>query len=113
MSMVINVELQHLARLQISRTTFSHHQRVLRQAGIVRERIHGPQRILSLRLDDLDGCFPGLLKAILETPAALTYECDAGCGHRWSADVEGRRMPPLPGGCPGAGWRLATDAPHA
>src|SRR4051812_34436786 len=55
------VELHHAARLTISQPTFSHHQRVLREAGILRERVQGTQRIISLRDDDLDACFPGLL----------------------------------------------------
>lgn len=61
-------ELHHAAGLRISRSTFSHHQRILREAGVIRERIHGAQRILSVRRADLDGCFPGLLGAVLDTP---------------------------------------------
>ena len=59
--------LHHTAGLRISRSTFSHHQRILREAGVLHERINGPQRILSLRREDLDSCFPGLLDAILNT----------------------------------------------
>jgi DNA-binding transcriptional ArsR family regulator len=60
-------DLHHTAGLTISRSTFSHHQRILREAGVLRERIHGAQRILSLRQADLDACFPGLLAAVLAT----------------------------------------------
>lgn len=60
--------LHHAAGLTISQPTFSHHQRILRQAGIIRERLQGSQRILSLRRDDLDGRFPGLVEAVLRTP---------------------------------------------
>jgi DNA-binding transcriptional ArsR family regulator len=67
-------ELHHTAHLQISRSTFSHHQRILREAGVIRERIHGAQRILSLRRTDLDTCFPGLLTAILDTSDAFLQE---------------------------------------
>jgi DNA-binding transcriptional ArsR family regulator len=63
-------ELHHAAGLRISRSTFSHHQRVLREAGVIRERISGAQRILSVRRDDLDACFPGLVGAILGTSDA-------------------------------------------
>jgi hypothetical protein len=45
----------------------SHHQKVLREAGILRERVHGAQRVISLRDEDLDACFPGLLGAVLDT----------------------------------------------
>jgi DNA-binding transcriptional ArsR family regulator len=60
--------LQHDAGLTISRTTFSHHQKVLREAGIILARVRGTERILSLRKDDLDQRFPGLLDAILNAP---------------------------------------------
>lgn len=50
---------------------FSHHQRVLREAGILWERVQGAQRIISLRDEDLDACFPGLLGAVLGTPEDL------------------------------------------
>lgn len=61
--------LQHDAGLTISRTTFSHHQKVLREAGIVLATVRGNERVLSLRRDDLDCRFPGLLDAILAAPA--------------------------------------------
>jgi DNA-binding transcriptional ArsR family regulator len=60
-------ELHHAAGLRISRSTFSHHQRILREAGVIRERIQGAQRILSVRRADLDTCFPGLVGAVLDT----------------------------------------------
>ncbi|MDH6143773.1 MULTISPECIES: ArsR/SmtB family transcription factor [Kitasatospora] len=65
------VDLHHAAGLTISQPTFSHHQRVLRQAGVLRERVQGAQRIVSLRTGDLDACFPGLLTAVLETHPEL------------------------------------------
>ncbi len=49
----------------------AHHQRILREAGVIRERIRRAERILSVRRDDLDACFPGLLGAILATSDAL------------------------------------------
>jgi DNA-binding transcriptional ArsR family regulator len=61
--------LQRDAGLTISRTTFSHHQKVLREAGIILARVRGTERILSLRRDDLDKRYPGLLDAILSAPA--------------------------------------------
>ena len=81
-------ELHHAAGLQISRSTFSHHQRILREAGIIRERIRGAQRILSVRRDELDGCFPGLLNAILTTPEAFVTDSAADSGHPANADRE-------------------------
>jgi DNA-binding transcriptional ArsR family regulator len=64
--------LQHDAGLTISRTTFSHHQKVLREAGIIAARVRGTERILSLRKDDLDQRYPGLLDAILNAPDDLS-----------------------------------------
>lgn len=64
-------DLHHAAGLRISRSTFSHHQRILREAGIIREHIHGAQRILSVRRQELDACFPGLLDAVLNTSEAF------------------------------------------
>ena len=61
--------LQQDAGLTINRTTFSHHQKVLREAGIILARVRGTERILSLRRDDLDKRYPGLLDAILNAPA--------------------------------------------
>jgi DNA-binding transcriptional ArsR family regulator len=63
--------LQHDAGLTISRTTFSHHQKVLREAGIIQARVRGAERILSLRKDDLNQRYPGLLDAILNAPDDL------------------------------------------
>jgi DNA-binding transcriptional ArsR family regulator len=51
--------------LGLSKATLSHHFRVLREAGIVRTRPDGRKRMLSLRYDDLNDRFPGLLEAIL------------------------------------------------
>jgi DNA-binding transcriptional ArsR family regulator len=62
-------ELLHAAELGIGRSTFSHHQKVLREAGILHAEIRGAQRVLTLRRDDLDACFPGLLDSVLTTDA--------------------------------------------
>ncbi|MEV4078639.1 hypothetical protein ACGFJC_40090 [Nonomuraea fuscirosea] len=40
---------------------------MLREAGVIQVRVRGSQRILSLRRDDLDTCFPSLLDAVLDT----------------------------------------------
>jgi DNA-binding transcriptional ArsR family regulator len=61
--------LQAHAGLEMSRSTFSHHQKVLREAGVLHARVQGSQRILTLRRDDLDARFPGLLSAVLASPA--------------------------------------------
>lgn len=51
--------------LPIARSTLSHHIKVLRNAGIVRSRHEGTRCFVSLRRDDLDFRFPGLLESVL------------------------------------------------
>ena len=51
--------------LGVSPATRSHHFRVLREAGITHTRPSGTHRYVSLRRDELDERFPGLLDAIL------------------------------------------------
>jgi DNA-binding transcriptional ArsR family regulator len=51
--------------LGVSPATRSHHFRVLREAGITNTRVAGTHRFVSLRRDELDGRFPGLLDAVL------------------------------------------------
>lgn len=53
--------------LGVSKSTRSHHFKTLREAGITDTRIEGTHRHLSLRRDDLDARFPGLLDAVLQT----------------------------------------------
>lgn len=48
-----------------TKSTMSHHFRVLREAGVTHTRIEGAHRYVTLREDDLNQCFPGLLGAIL------------------------------------------------
>jgi DNA-binding transcriptional ArsR family regulator len=50
-----------------SKTNLTYHLARLREAGVVRTRIEGSYRILSLREADLEARFPGLLAAILES----------------------------------------------
>jgi DNA-binding transcriptional ArsR family regulator len=52
--------------LGLSKATLSHHFRVLRESGVVRTRPDGRKRMLSLRYEDLNDRFPGLLEAVLE-----------------------------------------------
>ena len=51
--------------LGVSPATRSHHFRVLREAGITNTRVAGTHRFVSLRRDELDERFPGLLDAVL------------------------------------------------
>lgn len=51
--------------LPVSKATRSHHFKVLREAGVTRTRIEGTHRFVTLRRDDLEARFPGLLEAVL------------------------------------------------
>jgi DNA-binding transcriptional ArsR family regulator len=56
--------------LGVSKSTRSHHFKTLREAGVTDTRIVGTHRHVSLRRDDLESRFPGLLDAVLQTQAA-------------------------------------------
>jgi DNA-binding transcriptional ArsR family regulator len=51
--------------LPVSASTRSHHFKILRDAGVTITRAVGTQRLVSLRRDELDRRFPGLLDAVL------------------------------------------------
>lgn len=65
---------------QVGKSTMTHHFRILRDSGIVRQSRTGRRYTLALRREDLDSRFPGLLEAVLtslsDDPATLT-EIDA------------------------------------
>lgn len=50
--------------LPVSKSTASHHFRVLREAGVIRQKYRGTSIMNSLRRDDLEARFPGLLAAV-------------------------------------------------
>jgi DNA-binding transcriptional ArsR family regulator len=50
--------------LDIPASTLSYHLRLLREAGVTRTRAVGTQRHVSVRADDLERLFPGLLDVL-------------------------------------------------
>src|SRR5690348_6089784 len=54
-------QLMQEAGFNVSKSTVSHHMRVLREAGITRTRVIGSRRYVSLRRDVMNSRFPGLL----------------------------------------------------
>ena len=50
----------------VSKSTLSHHLRVLRDAGVTHTRPDGTQRLVSLRREELKERFPGLLECVLD-----------------------------------------------
>ena len=51
------------------KSTMSHHFRILREAGLVRTDVMGTTHHNSLRREELDLRFPGLMAAVLALPA--------------------------------------------
>jgi DNA-binding transcriptional ArsR family regulator len=51
--------------VEVAASTLSHHFRVLRESGVIHQREDGNRRLTSLRQQDLDGRFPGLLDTVL------------------------------------------------
>jgi DNA-binding transcriptional ArsR family regulator len=58
--------------LPVTKSTATHHFRVLREAGVIEQREDGTARLNSLRREDLDRRFPGLLDAVLGAVAAAS-----------------------------------------
>jgi DNA-binding transcriptional ArsR family regulator len=56
--------------LPITKSTCSHHFRVLREAGVISTRVEGKNRLNALRRDALEERFPGLLEAVLHARSA-------------------------------------------
>lgn len=52
-------------RLPVTKSTSSHHFRVLREAGVVAQRVDGKNHLNRLERDRLEQRFPGLIDAIL------------------------------------------------
>jgi DNA-binding transcriptional ArsR family regulator len=53
----------------VAKSTTTHHFRVLREAGVIRQVYRGTAKMNGLRRDDLDALFPGLLDALLAAAA--------------------------------------------
>jgi DNA-binding transcriptional ArsR family regulator len=55
----------------VTKSTCTHHFKVLREAGIIQQRQQGTTRLNTLRRDDLEERFPGLLATILRASSEL------------------------------------------
>jgi DNA-binding transcriptional ArsR family regulator len=53
----------------VAKSTMTHHFRVLREAGVVWQERQGTTKLTSLRREDLDARFPGLLDSVLASAA--------------------------------------------
>jgi len=53
----------------VTKSTCTHHFKVLREAGVIHQRQQGTARLNALREEDLAARFPGLLATILQAAA--------------------------------------------
>ena len=49
----------------VTKSTCTHHFKVLREAGVIEQHQQGTTRLNTLRRDDLEARFPGLLETVL------------------------------------------------
>jgi len=56
--------------LDVTKSTMTHHFRILREAGIIEQSCEGTAKLNSLRREDLEARFPGLLDAVLQSTGA-------------------------------------------
>ena len=56
-------------KLGVSKSTMTHHFRVLRESGVIRQKREGTSKLTELRREDLDARFPGLIDAVLSSEA--------------------------------------------
>lgn len=61
----------------LPRSTLTYHTRILRETGVTWTRGAGRACLISLRRDDLDALFPGLLPSILDSLAMQAPDGDA------------------------------------
>ncbi len=59
--------------LPVCKSTCAHHFRVLREAGVIRQRCVSSTRMNSLRRDELDDRFPGLIDAVISSAALAPH----------------------------------------
>ncbi|MHB1577213.1 MAG: ArsR/SmtB family transcription factor [Candidatus Dormibacteria bacterium] len=57
-------------RLQapVTKSTLSYHFRILREAGIIEQTMEGVRKLTTLRREELDLAYPGLLDSVLSAP---------------------------------------------
>ncbi|MEV0092302.1 helix-turn-helix transcriptional regulator [Streptomyces sp. NPDC050738] len=58
--------------LPVAKSTATHHFRVLRDGGVIRQYYRGAAKMSILRCEDLDALYPGLLDSVV---TAATREC--------------------------------------
>ncbi|MEO1132127.1 MAG: metalloregulator ArsR/SmtB family transcription factor [Cyanobacteria bacterium J06639_1] len=56
----------------LAKSTISHHFKILRESGVIRTRKSGTQHLNSLRREELDRLFPGVLESVLNNCGVAT-----------------------------------------
>lgn len=67
--------------LPVTKSTTTHHFRVLRESGVIRQVYRGTAKMNGLRRDDLDGLFPGLLDSVLAAAAGQAVRLGSVAAH--------------------------------
>ncbi|USN99350.1 MAG: helix-turn-helix transcriptional regulator [Phycisphaeraceae bacterium] len=57
--------------IEASKSALSHHVKVLRQAGVIHQKAEGTSRVTTLRREELDARFPGLLDSVLRAKGPI------------------------------------------
>lgn len=65
----------------LPKSTLTHHWRVLRESGVIWQRPDGRANLLSLRREDIDARFPGLLDSLLAAIQSDNITFDTVCKH--------------------------------
>ncbi|HUY96563.1 MAG TPA: helix-turn-helix transcriptional regulator [Verrucomicrobiae bacterium] len=55
--------------LPVTKSTLTHHFRVLREAGLIEQRCHGTRKLTRLRDVELEVAYPGLLASVIRAAA--------------------------------------------
>jgi DNA-binding transcriptional ArsR family regulator len=58
--------------LPVTKSTASHHFRLLLDAGVIAQRAEGTRKYLALRREELDERFPGLVDSVLRATATAS-----------------------------------------
>jgi len=61
----------------VTKSTLSHHMKILREAGIIQMRLEGTRKLTSLRRAELNEAYPGLLDSILRTAVTEAVPAEA------------------------------------
>jgi DNA-binding transcriptional ArsR family regulator len=96
--------------LPVTKSTCTHHFKVLREAGVIQQRAQGTTRLNRLRRDDLEARFPGLLATILQAAEAVQVtEAVVSVAEVAEAGVAEGEVPAVGSGAVAARARLAAE----